>query len=217
MENNQEGDKRWKKEVFAKIVKEARSYKRILGITKKKRKYWRRKILQRMMSPSWMTKNDQDKERNSWMMKNDQVGRWKKEELVEWNEDIIIQVQILMLEASKIIWKLEWLNSELKSAKMRFWMRKLEFPSQNSSFMLCYSGLLFWYDKTRVRNSKLEFWCLQQLWGLWTRSKLEFPSQNSSFQRWSAQFHVQHGRRLVIRWYLLGQTSDWGEISGIWN
>ena len=41
------------------------------------------------------------------MMKNDQVDRWKKEELDVWNEDIIIQVLRLILEVSKIIWKLE--------------------------------------------------------------------------------------------------------------
>ena len=51
------------------------------------------------------------------MMKNDQVGRWKKEELIEWNEDIIIQVPRLMLEASTMIWKLERLNIELKTSK----------------------------------------------------------------------------------------------------
>ena len=44
-------------------------------------------------------------------------GRWKIEELDVWNEDLIIQVLISMLEASKIIWKLEWVNSELKSTK----------------------------------------------------------------------------------------------------
>ena len=54
------------------------------------------------------------------MMKNDQVDRWKKEELDVWNEDIIIQVLRLILEVSKIIWKLEWLNSELKSTKNQF-------------------------------------------------------------------------------------------------
>ena len=54
------------------------------------------------------------------MMKNDQVGRWKYEELDVWNEDLFIQVLILMLEASKIIWKLELLNSELKSTKNQF-------------------------------------------------------------------------------------------------
>ena len=53
-------------------------------------------------------------------MKNDQVDRWKKEELDVWNEDIIIQVLRLILEVSKIIWKLEWLNSELKSTKNQF-------------------------------------------------------------------------------------------------
>ena len=84
------------------------------------------------------------------MMKNDQVGRWKKEELVEWNEDIIIQVPRLMLEVSKIIWKLELLNSELKQAKMRFWISKLEFPTQNSSFILRYSTLSILYEQTRV-------------------------------------------------------------------
>ena len=54
------------------------------------------------------------------MMKNDQVDRWKKEELDVWNEDIIIQVLRLILEVSKIIWKLEWLNSELKVNKNQF-------------------------------------------------------------------------------------------------
>ena len=51
------------------------------------------------------------------MMKNDQDGSWKMEELAEWNENIFIQVPRLMLEVSKIIWKLEWINSSLKSAK----------------------------------------------------------------------------------------------------
>ena len=65
-------------------------------------------------------------ERKSWIMKNNQDGRLKKEKLVEWNENIIIQVLILMLEGSKIIWKFEWLNSELKQANKRFRTRKLE-------------------------------------------------------------------------------------------
>ena len=44
-------------------------------------------------------------ERKSWIIKNDQAKRRKKEELVKWNEDIIIRVIILMLEVSKVIWK----------------------------------------------------------------------------------------------------------------
>ena len=67
------------------------------------------------------------------MMKNDQVGRWKYQELDVWNEDLFIQVLIFMLEASKIIWKLEWLNLELKSAKISFRMGKLEYASEYSS------------------------------------------------------------------------------------
>ena len=90
------------------------------------------------------------------MMKNDQVGRLKKEELAKWNEDIIVQVVRLILEVSTIQWKLEWLNSELKSAKISFRMRKLKFTTQNLSFPFCYNGLLFWYKKTRVLDSKLE-------------------------------------------------------------
>ena len=42
------------------------------------------------------------------------------EELDEWSEDLVIQVLILMLEASKIIWKLEWVNSELQVNKNQF-------------------------------------------------------------------------------------------------
>ena len=68
------------------------------------------------------------------MMKNDQDERWKKEELAEWNEDIIIQVLRLILEVSTIKWKLEWLILELKSAKISFWMSKLESPSITFDF-----------------------------------------------------------------------------------
>ena len=50
------------------------------------------------------------------------------EELDVWIEDLVIQVLILLLEVSKIIWKLKWLNSELKQARMRFWMSTLESP-----------------------------------------------------------------------------------------
>ena len=42
------------------------------------------------------------------------------EELDVWNENLVIQAHMLMLEASKIKWKLEWLNSELKSTKNQF-------------------------------------------------------------------------------------------------
>ena len=55
-----------------------------------------------------MIKNDQEKRRKKelelWRMIK---RRRKKEKLIEWNENIIIQILILMLEVSKIIWKLE--------------------------------------------------------------------------------------------------------------
>ena len=85
------------------------------------------------------------------MMKNDQVGRWKYEELDVWNEDLFIQVLILMLEASKIIWKLEWLNSKLKSAKISFRMRKLEYASEYSSMEMPES-------KTEVQKGYTRVW-----------------------------------------------------------
>ena len=99
--------------------------------------------------------NDQEKRRKKELS----YEKWsreeeRKEELDEWNENIIIQVFILMLKSSKVIWKYEWLNSELKSAKINFRMRKLEFNPKNSSFLLCYSELLLWYEKTRINDSK---------------------------------------------------------------
>ena len=56
------------------------------------------------------------------------------EELDVWIEDLVIQVLILLLEVSKIIWKLKWLNSELKQARMRLWMSTLESPSIKLKF-----------------------------------------------------------------------------------
>ena len=122
------------------------------------------------------------------MMKNDKVGKWKMEDV--WNEDLVIQALILMLEASKIKWKLEcsfWSYSQQKSVsgwenssfqvKTRVscfatmicssGMRKLEFRTQNSSL-----GVKTWVNqlKTRVCSVfnissisglvKLEFWAV---------------------------------------------------------
>ena len=91
------------------------------------------------------------------MIKNDQVGRWKYEELDVWNEDLFIQVLILMLEASKIIWTLEWFNLELKSAKISFRMRKLEYASEYSSMEMPESKTEVQKGYTRVWDCILEY------------------------------------------------------------
>ena len=91
------------------------------------------------------------------MMKNDQVGRWKYEELDVWNEDLFIQVLIFILEASKIIWKLEWLNLELKSVKISFRMSKLEYASEYSSMEMPESKTEVQKVYTRVWDCILEY------------------------------------------------------------
>ena len=78
------------------------------------------------------------------MMKNDQDGSWKMEELAEWNENIFIQVPRLMLEVSKIIWKLKWINSELKSAKDQFQddiTRVMELQLELTTSLQCFGDL----------------------------------------------------------------------------
>ena len=56
-----------------------------------------------------------------------------------------------MLEGSKIIWKLEWLNLELKPAKISFRMRKLEYTSEYSSMEMPES-------KTEVQKGYTRVW-----------------------------------------------------------
>ena len=70
----------------------------------------------------WMLKKIKVAENVKFKFNDEEWSSWKMEdeELDEWSEDLVIQVLILMLEASKIIWKLEWLNSELKSTKDQF-------------------------------------------------------------------------------------------------
>ena len=104
MKNKQEGDKRLQKEELAKNDK-----------FKFNEREWSR---------------EEKKERFELWKMIKRIER--KEELVEWNEDIIIQV----LEVSTIKWMLEWLNLELKQANISFRMRKLELRTQNSSFGL---------------------------------------------------------------------------------
>ena len=91
------------------------------------------------------------------MMKNDQVDRWKKEELDVWNEDIIIQALRLIPEVSKIIWKLEWLNLELKPAKISFRMSKLEYRIAYTSKGLIESNELQRNFQNSSFGPKLEF------------------------------------------------------------
>ena len=70
----------------------------------------------------WMLKKIKVAENVKFKFNDEEWSSWKMEdeELDEWSEDLVIQVLILMLEASKIIWKLEWVNSELKVNKNQF-------------------------------------------------------------------------------------------------
>ena len=72
-----------------------------------------------MLEAFWVLKKVKAAKNDELKLNDEEWSSWKMEdeELDEWSEDLVIQVLILMLEASKIIWKLEWVNSELKSTK----------------------------------------------------------------------------------------------------
>ena len=107
----------------------------------------------------WMLKKVEVTENAKPKLNDEEWSSWKMEdeEIDEWSEELIIQVLILMLEASKIKWKLEWLNSELKSTKNRFRMSLLEYASLYSSMEMPESKTKVQKGYTRVWDCILEY------------------------------------------------------------